>query len=171
MSKIRNTKAIIEKLKPRSFKVKNIDKLILIKDEDYVSFLLNYQGIEITPDVNVFGYEKAIVENQNFQTNYPTISCVLWVIGDSGQGDSWFIDKRNGEILFYDHNQGECENLEQFVNLKITFFDFLKTAFLYQELELILEYKKVNESEKKEFKNQIDSISPKLFDLYPFKYW
>lgn len=101
-------------------------------NDNYLSFLGEFKEIEITPDIIIFGYEAALKENQYLHENYPEISEKVWIIGRTGQGDEWFIGKEKNNILFYDHNQGEYLNINQFIDMRITFEDFLKMAFSYQ---------------------------------------
>lgn len=166
---------ILGHLDKRKLEIKNLDKLPKL-DEFYLSFLSKYMGIEITPDIDILGYEDALKENRYLDTNYPDISKILWAIGRTGQGDEWFMNRNTGHILFYDHNQGEYSNIERFINFDISFLEFLQMAFLFQDLEnlldrLELEGQEINESEINDFKNAINSIHFNLYELYPFNYF
>jgi hypothetical protein len=161
---------ILRNLEKRKSEIKKIDKLPKL-DEFYLSFLVKYEGVEIIPDIIIFGYEKVLTENRYIKTNYPHISQFLWIIGETGQGDGWFINVENGRILFYDHNQGEYINIEQFICFNISFLEFLQMAFLYQELENSMDEKTINKGNIDDFKNAINSIQPNLYELYPFKYF
>lgn len=166
-----NENEILERLTKRKSEIKNLKKLPIL-DEFYLSFLSKYESIEITPDIDIFGYEMALKENRNLETNFPNIFNKLWMIGRTGQGDEWFISRENGRLLFYDHNQGEYSNIEQFVSLNISFLEFLQMAFLYQELENLLdEQEEITKKEKVHFTDIINSIQSNLYELYPFKYW
>lgn len=67
-------------------------------DDNYLSFLGEFREIEITPDIIIFGYETALKENRHLHENYSEISEKAWVIGRTGQGDEWFLDK--SKIIF-----------------------------------------------------------------------
>ncbi len=161
---------IFEILEKRKKEIRKLDKLPKL-DNFYLSFLLKYEDVEITPDIEIFGYEKVLIENKYLKDNYPNISQMLWMIGESGQGDGWFIDVKSGCILFYDHDQGEYFDIEQFTCLNISFLEFLQMAFLYQELENLMDEKEMDVNEINSFENTINSISPNLYELYPFKYF
>ena len=106
------------------------------------------------------------------EPNYDNISKKVWIIGTSGQGDEWFINRENNLILFYDHNQGEYSNISQFKCLNISFCSFLQMAFLYQDLEKLLN--KQNSIDKPlidDFINEVNSIHPYLYTTYPYKYF
>ena len=95
----------------------------------------------------------------------------MWLIGITGQGDEWFIHKNNSSILFYDHDQGEYSDITQFVSLNIEFFDFLQMAFLYQDLENLLDKEdNIDKIPINTFITAINSIYPNLYELYPFRY-
>ncbi|GLG82381.1 hypothetical protein ACSO1_09030 [Acinetobacter calcoaceticus] len=117
-------------------------------NDNYLSFLGKFKEIEITPDIIIFGYETALKENQYLHENYSEISEKVWIIGRTGQGDEWFVNKIKNNILFYDHNQGEYLNINQFLDMKINFENFLKMAFSYQQLEEKLDmHEELNEFE------------------------
>ncbi len=162
---------ILEKFQERKSILKNISALPKL-DKFYISFLSKYQGLEITPDILIFDYEEALKENKYLTNNYPTISNKLWMVGRTGQGDEWFLDKERNTIYFYDHNLGEYVNEAQFLNLGISFLSFLQMAYLYQSLEDLLdENEMLDESEQHNFITIINSIAPNLYERYPFKYW
>ena len=58
-----------------------------------IYLLGKYREIEITPDIIILGYETALKENQYLHENYPEISEKVWIIGCTGQGDEWFVNK------------------------------------------------------------------------------
>lgn len=162
---------VLKRFNKRKTEIKNLDKLPPL-DEFYLSFISKYESIEITPDIQIFGYEEALKENRYLETNFSNINQIVWMIGRTGQGDEWFINKKNDSILFYDHNQGEYSDIKQFVSFNISFFEFLQMAFLYQELENSLdEQKKIDENQISAFIEIINSIHPDLYELYPFKYF
>lgn len=167
---ISSNKELLSQLKEKEVKVKKAIKLPKM-DEFYINFLQDFEEVEIIPDISILGYEKSLNENNYIFKNYPNISHSFWLIGESGQGDSWFLDKSSNEILFYDHNNGEFDKYSKFKNLKINFYDFLRVAFLYRDLEHIIEFKEASELEIKYFKNELDKVSPILFNLYPYKYF
>ncbi|WP_336975631.1 SMI1/KNR4 family protein [Acinetobacter pittii] len=141
-------------------------------NDNYLSFLGKFKEIEITPDIIIFGYETALKENQYLHENYPEISEKVWIIGRTGQGDEWFVNKTKNNILFYDHNQGEYLNINQFLDMKINFENFLKMAFSYQQLEEELDmHEELNEVEQDQFKKLVNSINDGLYERYPFKYF
>lgn len=168
--KITSEQEILSRLNQRKAEIKNLDKLPML-DKFYLSFLSKYDDIEITPDIDIFGYESALKENNYLDANHPDISKLLWIIGGTGQGDGWFMDKNTGCILFYDHDQGEYSNIEQFVNFDISFLEFLQMSLLYQDLENLLNRQETGTSEISNFKNVINSIRFNLYDLYPFNYF
>lgn len=141
-------------------------------NDNYLSFLGKFKEIEITPDIIIFGYETALKENQYLHENYPEISEKVWIIGRTGQGDEWFVNKTKNNILFYDHNQGEYLNINQFLDMKINFENFLKMAFSYQQLEEELDmHEELHEVEQDQFKKLVNSINDGLYERYPFKYF
>ena len=96
-----------------------------------------------------------------------------WLIGDAGQGDTWFIGKESGNILFYDHDQGEYDEADaRFADMGIGFIPFLQTAFLFQELEGLFETQpEPGQPIRDAFKTRMDTIAPGLYEQYPFAYW
>ena len=64
---------VLERMEQRKVVLRKLDKLPLL-DKFYLSFVSKYEGIEITPDIEVFGYEKALCENRYLATNYGYIS-------------------------------------------------------------------------------------------------
>ena len=83
----------------RKSALKNFNK-ITINDDFYLNFLSEFQTTEFTPDIIIFGYEEAIKENKYVGEINPFISENFWMIGRTGQGDEWFIDKVKGGISF-----------------------------------------------------------------------
>jgi len=157
-------------LEKRKSEIKNLDKLPKL-DKFYLSFLANYEGVEIIPDIKIYGYEKALVQNRYLKMNYPNIGQTLWIIGETGQGDEWFINIENGNIMFYDHNQGEYSNIEQFISFNISFLEFLQMGLLYQELENSMDAMTIIKDDMNNFKKTMNSIHLNLYELYPFKYF
>ena len=88
------------------------------------------------------------------------------------QDKRWQIHRHLAQdILFYDHDQGEYSDITQFVSLNIEFFDFLQMAFLYQDLECLLEKEdNIDKIPINTFITAINSIYPNLYELYPFRY-
>ena len=165
--KIMIEQEILVRLSKRREKIKNLCK-IPISDVFYLSFISSYEGIEIIPDIDVLGYEQSLIENRLLNSTCTSV----WLIGRTGQGDEWFIDKESNCILFFDHNQGEHSSNDCFVNLKISFFQFLQLAFLYQALEESIEKQEVlNDNVIKVFIDTVNSIAPNLYSLYPFAYF
>lgn len=162
---------VLERLNKRKVEIKKIDKLPSL-DKFYLSFISKYESIEITSDIEIFGYEEVLKENRYLKTNFPNINQIVWIIGRTGQGDEWFINKENSCILFYNHNQGEYSNIKQFVDFNVSFFEFLQMAFLYQKLENLLDQQdKIDKTDINLFIELINSIHPNLYELYPFKYF
>ena len=162
---------VLERMEQRKVEHRNLDKLPLL-DKFYLSFVSKYKGIEITPDIEVFGYEKTLCENRYLAANYDNISKKVWMVGTSGQGDEWFINRENNFMLFYDHDQGEYSNICQFTCLNISFCSFLQMAFLYQDLEKLLDKQgPVDKILKDNFIKEINSIHPDLYTIYPYKYF
>ena len=59
-----------------------------------------------------------------------------------------------------------------FTNLGIDFSQFIQLAFLYRDLEHLLdEGDTLTDNIKTEFINSVNSISNNLFNVYPFKYF
>lgn len=163
---------VLEKMEQRKIELRKIDKLPSLLDKFYLSFVSKYEGIEITPDIEVFGYEKALCENRYLAANYGNISKKVWIIGTSGQGDEWFINRENNFVLFYDHNQGEYSNISQFTCLNISFCNFLQMAFLYLDLEELLDKQEpVDKTLIDNFIKEVNSIHPDLYTAYPYKYF
>ena len=107
--------------------------------------------------------EEAIKENKYVGEINPFISENFWMIGRTGQGDEWFIDKVKGGISFYDHNQGDYADISQFQKLNIDFTDFVKMAFLFRELENELDREEnISHENQEKFINQINSIKKRI---------
>lgn len=162
------TKAL-SNLEIRNNKIKNTAKIELSND-DYKNFIGNYTEIEFTADIIIFDYDTSINENRYLQQNYCTFAELVWMIGRSGQGDEWFIDKKSKNILFYDHNLGEY-SYKNLINLNIDFKKFIILSDLYRQLELILENNDISELEQNEFIKQVNSIGSNLYEIYPYKYF
>ncbi|MEJ2880559.1 hypothetical protein [Pedobacter sp. GR22-6] len=163
---------ILNQIPKRNAPLKNLRKLPEL-DPAYLNFLAMHEGLEITPDLKLSSYEAALTENRVLALQSPKIAGTLWLIGRTGQGDEWFIDKNNGHILFFDHEQGEYANLSQFKDLGISFMEFLQMGFLYQELEILMDENddQLNKAYIEAFQAAINSIHPELADLYPFSYF
>ncbi len=74
--------------------------------------------------------------------------------------------------MFYDHNQGEYLNINQFLDMKVNFEDFLKMEFSYQQLEEVLDiHEELNKFEQDQFKKLVNSINEGLYGRYPFEYF
>lgn len=151
---------------------KNACKIVidLPKDKTYSAFLEYCIDTEITPDLIFFGYETAIKENQYLAQHFPEFFTYFWMIGRTGQGDEWFLDRQTNEVLFYDHDQGEYSDRNQFKLMHINFFQFLQFALLVKELEVRMEENESTASELACFNYAVNKIHPKLFECYPFHY-
>lgn len=161
---------LFNRLPRRASAIKSLTKLPEL-DAQYLAYLTNYTGVEITPDIMVYGYEEALRENKTIEKDFPNIGSKLWLIGSSGQGDDWFLDRTSGMILFFDHEQGEYDEIEQFTNLNINFINFLTMAFLYAELEELLDSKILSTEETLAFRSAVNGIHPSLYESYPFDYF
>jgi hypothetical protein len=148
-------------LPTRKTPLKNLDKLPAL-DPAYLHFLQHHEGIEITPDIDLFGYETALNENRYLSTHHADTAAQYWLIGRSGQGDEWLLDQQSAHIFFYDHNNGEYTGL---LSMQITFATFLELAFLYRQLE---EDAAPDESA---FKASVNQLSPALYERYPYNYF
>lgn len=120
---------IFEKFQKRTSEVNNLDRIPVL-DAIYLNFLSKYKGLEITPDIQLFGYEDALSENKYIEENFSAIYNYLWIIGRSGQGDEWFISKETSTILFYDHDNGEYSSAEGLQDFNMNFLEFLQAAFM-----------------------------------------
>ncbi|SDK63192.1 hypothetical protein SAMN04487898_11029 [Pedobacter sp. ok626] len=69
--------------------------------------------------------------------------------------------------------QGEYSGTQNFVCLDISFLEFLQMAFLYRDLENMLdEWDDGLDEEKIDgFKKEINTIKSNLYELYPFQYF
>lgn len=169
--KIASKDDIQSHFKRRKNYIKDLSNLS-ISDKEYLIFLKEFQEVEITPDIMIFGYEDALQENKYVAKINSSLSEKIWMIGRTGQGDEWFIDKINGVILFYDHNKGDYDNCGQFESLDINFENFIKMAFLFNELENELDQdENISKKNQEKFKIKVNSIKENLYDLYPFKYF
>jgi len=164
--------AIEENLEKRNQIIKRMNHVLTL-DKDYIEFLEKFKNNEIIPDIIIWGYEEFLKQNHHLQEKYPKIAQQLWVIGCSGQGDKWFLDQEEiPTVLFYDHNQGEYQSIDQFLSLNINFKDFLTMAFHYQALEQELDKNEnLSKDEQEKFKQTMSTISKDLYALYPFKYF
>lgn len=163
---------IMAKLPKRAVAVKRLDKLPPLPAA-YLSFVQQCESVEIAPDIRLWDYPTALGENRRLGSDYPDVAARYWLIGDAGQGDTWFIGKESGNILFYDHDQGEYDEAEVwFADMGVGFVPFLQTAFLLQELEGLLETQpESSQLIQDAFKTQMDTIAPGLYEQYPFAYW
>lgn len=137
-------------------------------DKDYCHFLCCYNGLEIIPDIILFGYEKAIIKNQYIEKEYKSISNNLWIFADSGSGDEWFLHKENNNVFFYDHNLGEYSNLDDFLDMKVNFLKFINLAFLIRAYYNDIDNGIAKEDEKY-FMKHIYSQDKCFFGIYPYK--
>lgn len=163
---------IMAKLPKRAVAVKSLDKLPPLPAA-YLSFVQQCESVEITPDIRLWDYQTALNENRRLGSEYSEVAARYWLIGDAGQGDTWFIGKESGNILFYDHDQGEYDEAEaRFADMGIGFIPFLQTALLLQELEGLLDAQpELSQPIQDAFKTQMDTIAPGLYERYPFAYW
>ena len=95
----------------------------------------------------------------------------LLLIGQSGQGDEWFLSARRKTVFFFDHDQGEYGGPESFLDLKIDFTGFLRMAFLLAELEEKLDEGQEIDEYEQEVSDLLNSIHPQLRVRFPFNYF
>ena len=169
MFKIRTLEELFTSFEPRKPIIKNMEK-IAVNNAVYLQFIGRYQGIEITPDIQLFGYEEALKENQYLEKLYPEIAARVWLIGRSGQGDEWLLDKDTQEVIYHDHEKGEYGGRSHIQDFDISFETFIKAAFLVKAWEDLLE--SVGEPGPdltKQYKNALHDVHPAFFDRYPYK--
>jgi len=151
--------------------VKNADKIGL-NDPFYLDYILNYEGLEIIPDIRLLGYEEVLRENKYLAANYSQLADQVWMIGRSGQGDGWVVERHTKNVLFYDHDLGEYESVLSFRDFSIGFSEFIPAAFMLRELETKL-YEEELESGTVEhvFKASMAGISSTFMERYPYHYF
>jgi hypothetical protein len=167
---LKQTKELLSNCTLRKNKITNLDK-IGSKDYFYREFLSIYEDIEITPDIQLFGYEKAIKGNQYLSKEYPFMAdkLDLWQIGVSGQGDCWFLDRTSQKVLFYEHGDGEFNEQSEFVNLDVDFEYLFRAGFLFRDVEDLLYNENVDIKElEKETKQLLIDV---FINNYPFDYF
>ena len=140
------------------------------QDLIYMTFLNQCADTEITPDIVMLGFERSYNENKYLAQHYPEIAKQVWMIAETGQGDTWFLDRNSLDVLFYDHDQGEYETREQFESMKINFAQFLQFAWLLRALEHRMDETECTILEFACFENVVNQINPQLFENYPFHY-
>ncbi|MFW1982765.1 hypothetical protein ACG94M_05465 [Acinetobacter guillouiae] len=86
-----NFKQILKLFNPRTQLIHST--VTFLQDPYYLEFLGQCSDTEITPDIDLFGYETTIKENQYFAEHVENLSQQLWKIGRTGQGDEWFLDR------------------------------------------------------------------------------
>lgn len=99
MFNLKLEKEVFSNFENRKNIITNLEKLPK-SSELYLSFLTKFKGIEIIPDIVIYGYEDSLNENRYLEKNYSECSSIFWIIGYSGQGDSWFISKSDDSIFF-----------------------------------------------------------------------
>lgn len=155
----------------RKSPVKNVDKIGL-NDPFYLDYILNYEGLEIIPDIRLFSYEEVLRENKYLAANYPQLADQVWTIGTSGQGDGWFVERNMKNVLFYDHDLGEYESVLSFLNFSISFSEFIQAAFMLRELEIKLYEEEVEAGTVEHvFKKSMTGINSNFMDLYPYSHF
>lgn len=142
------------------------------QDLVYLKYLTECDDNEITPDHQILGYDLAVKENLYLTTHFRLLSEQVWMIGRTGQGDEWFIDRKTLQILFYDHDLGEYKSKFDFKNMQIDFTQFLQFCMLMKDFEQRLELYTFIESSPEfiQFKQRIHSIHPDLVENYPFNF-
>lgn len=169
MIEIRDINEILEK-ECQLKKQTNQCSKILIDDIFYNYFLTNYKGIEITPDINIFEYEHALEQNRYLKKEYSDISEKMWIFGNTGQGDSWLLDKKTYNVLFYDHDQGEMSLDSEFINLNIDFKKFIQMGFLLKDGCKLLENNIESSLIETVINKELSKLNEDLPITYPFYY-
>lgn len=90
---------IMARLPKRAVAVKRLDKLPPLPAA-YLSFVQQCESVEITPGIRLWDYPTALGENRRLGSDYPDVAARYWLIGDAGQGDTWFIGKESGTSCF-----------------------------------------------------------------------
>ena len=140
------------------------------QDLIYRTFLNQCADTEITPDIVMLGFERSYKVNKYLAQHYPEIAKHVWMIAETGQGDSWLLDRASLDIIFYDHDQGEYEACEQFETMLINFAQFLQFSWLLRALEHRMDETECTSSDFACFENVVNQIHPQLFKNYPFDY-
>ncbi len=159
---------ILKQLKQRTQTIKLTEDVP--QDLIYMTFLNQCADTEITPDIVMLGFEHSCKENKYLAQHYPEIAKHAWMITETGQGDTWFLDRTSLSVLFYDHDLGEYEAPEQFESMQINFAQFLQFAWLLRALEHRIDETECTASEFACFENSVNQIHPLLFENYPFHY-
>lgn len=95
----------------------------------------------------------------------------LWLIGQSGRGDEWFLSARRKTVFFFGHDQGEYGGSESFLDLKVDFTGFLRMAFLLSELEQKLDEGQEIDEHEQEVSDLLNSIHPQLRERFLFNHF
>ena len=138
-------------------------------DATYTEFIHRYDGVSITPDIVLYGYQKVLEWNRRARGD--GLPEDLLLIGQSGQGDEWFLSARRKTVFFFDHDQGEYGGPESFLDLEIDFTGFLRMAFLLSELEQKLDEGQEIDEHEQEVSDLLNSIHPQLRERFPFNYF
>ena len=138
-------------------------------DATYTEFIHRYDGVSITPDIVLYGYQKVLEWNRRARGD--GLPEDLLLIGQSGQGDEWFLSARRKTVFFFDHDQGENGGPESFLDLEIDFTGFLRMAFLLSELEQKLDEGQEIDEHEQEVSDLLNSIHPQLRERFPFNYF
>ncbi|WED99894.1 hypothetical protein [Taylorella equigenitalis] len=110
------------------------DSKILCSDPSHKVFLCNFEGKELSADIDFLSYEDALRYNKFFSNDHPELNNKLWIIAFSGQGDYWFIDNSKNLISWFNHEEGEFD-YSKLLNFPINFVDFVKFAQLVGVLD------------------------------------
>jgi hypothetical protein len=169
MFKNRTIEELFNAFEPRKSLIKNTAK-IPVKNDVYLQFIGKYQGMEITPDVQLFGYEEALKENQYLEKEHSEIAARVWMIGRSGQGDEWFLDKDTEEVIYYDHEKGEYAERSGFEDFNISFEAFLQAVFIVKAWEDMMESVNAPNPElAQQYRIALNDVHPEFFNRYPYK--
>lgn len=163
---------IIKTLPHRANVIQDTSK-IAINNCAYRHYIASIRQVEFLPDIILFDYEQSLNTNRYLQHNYPTIANKVWMVGDSGQGDGWFIHQKTNHILFFDHDIGDYQSLDDFYDMNISFELFIVLADLYRQLDVYVHLfeHELSNYQKQAFVELINSIEPNLFSRYPYTYF
>jgi len=135
-----------------------IDLIVKLAGEEYLSLLRVFGGIELSGD---FLFLPAVkLKGENLGRSISRIS--LWeeflLFACSGNGDAWVI--KNNQVYFLDHDQGDDAELK---DMKLDIFQWLQLADLMNQFESSL-----SESDILKVQKLLLEISPNLDKDYPY---
>lgn len=137
--------------------------------KSYIECLAHFDNMVVNADFQIFNYNDALNANRRLDAEYPALALARLLIGRTGQGDEWFIDRQSGHVLFYDHGQGEYSAQARFLDLGIGFVPFVQLAFLCRDLENRLAADP-DEQARKDFVRLVNSLKEGLLQKMPIDY-